>query len=40
MPRGGEPQDLANVILFLASVEASFANGAIVPVYGGWLAQG
>ncbi len=40
MPRGGEPQELANVILFLASPEASFVNGAAVPVDGGWLAQG
>ncbi len=40
MPRGGEPGELANVILFLASPEASFVNGAAVPVDGGWLAQG
>ncbi len=40
MPRPGEPQELANAILFLASPEASFVNGAALPVDGGWLAQG
>ncbi len=40
MPRGGEPGELANAILFLASPEASFVNGAALPVDGGWLAQG
>ena len=40
MPRSGEPVELANVIMFLASPEASFVNGAIVPVDGGWWAEG
>jgi NAD(P)-dependent dehydrogenase (short-subunit alcohol dehydrogenase family) len=37
-PRVGEPGEIANLVLFLASDEASFLNGAIVPVDGGWLA--
>ena len=40
MPRVGEPSELANVILFLASDEASFVNGAIIPVDGSWTAIG
>jgi NAD(P)-dependent dehydrogenase (short-subunit alcohol dehydrogenase family) len=40
MPRVGEPIELANAILFAASDEASFLNGAIIPVDGGWTAQG
>jgi NAD(P)-dependent dehydrogenase (short-subunit alcohol dehydrogenase family) len=40
MPRVGEPAEVANVVLFAASDEASFVNGAIIPVDGGWLAQG
>ncbi len=40
MPRVGEPVELANVIMFLASPEAGFVNGAILPVDAGWLAQG
>jgi NAD(P)-dependent dehydrogenase (short-subunit alcohol dehydrogenase family) len=40
MPRAGEPAELGSVIVFLASAEASFVNGAIIPVDGGWLAQG
>ena len=37
--RLGEPSEVANVILFLASDEASFVTGAILPVDGGYLAQ-
>lgn len=40
MPRVGEPAELAAAILFMASPEASFINGAALPVDGGWLAQG
>ncbi len=38
MPRVGEAVELANAILFAASSEASFLNGAIIPVDGGWTA--
>lgn len=40
MPRAGEPKELAAVILMAASDDASFLNGALIPVDGGWLAQG
>lgn len=39
MGRLGEPAEVANAILFLASDEASFITGAILPVDGGFLAQ-
>jgi NAD(P)-dependent dehydrogenase (short-subunit alcohol dehydrogenase family) len=39
MERLGEPSEVANAILFLASDEASFITGAILPVDGGFLAQ-
>ena len=37
--RFGEPAEVANAILFLASDEASFVTGAVLPVDGGYLAQ-
>jgi NAD(P)-dependent dehydrogenase (short-subunit alcohol dehydrogenase family) len=37
--RLGEPAEVANAILFLASEEASFVTGAILPVDGGYLAR-
>ena len=37
--RFGEPEEVAAAILFLASDEASFITGAILPVDGGYLAQ-
>ncbi|MDQ3387119.1 MAG: SDR family oxidoreductase, partial [Actinomycetota bacterium] len=37
--RLGDPTEVANAILFLASDEASFITGAILPVDGGYLAQ-
>jgi NAD(P)-dependent dehydrogenase (short-subunit alcohol dehydrogenase family) len=39
MGRLGEPSEVANAILFLASDAASFITGAILPVDGGFLAQ-
>jgi 3-oxoacyl-[acyl-carrier protein] reductase len=33
--RMGEPRDVANAYLFLASDEASFINGAVLSVDGG-----
>ncbi len=40
IPRVGEPVELANAILLVASDEASFFNGAVIAVDGGWTAQG
>jgi NAD(P)-dependent dehydrogenase (short-subunit alcohol dehydrogenase family) len=37
--RLGKPSEVAKAILFLASDEASFVTGAILPVDGGYLAQ-
>lgn len=37
--RPGEPREIANVVLFLASEEASFMTGSVVPVDGGMTAQ-
>jgi NAD(P)-dependent dehydrogenase (short-subunit alcohol dehydrogenase family) len=39
MGRIGEPAEVAAAILFLASDDASFITGAILPVDGGYLAQ-
>jgi NAD(P)-dependent dehydrogenase (short-subunit alcohol dehydrogenase family) len=37
--RIGEPAEVASAILFLASPEASFITGVVLPVDGGYLAQ-
>lgn len=37
-PRTGKPDEIANAALFLASDEASFVNGHILVVDGGWTA--
>ncbi len=38
MRRFGQPEEIANAILFLASDEASFVTGLIMPVDGGYTA--
>jgi 3alpha(or 20beta)-hydroxysteroid dehydrogenase len=38
IPRIGRPEEVANVVLFLASDEASFCTGSEYMVDGGWLA--
>jgi NAD(P)-dependent dehydrogenase (short-subunit alcohol dehydrogenase family) len=35
--RVGQPEDLARAALFLATDEATFVTGAVLPVDGGWL---
>lgn len=39
MGRIGKPRELANAVTWLCSDEASFVNGAVVPVDGGWTAH-
>lgn len=38
MPKPAQPEEIARVALFLASDEASFVNGAVIVVDGGWTA--
>lgn len=37
MGRFGKPDEVAKVILFLASDLSSYVNGAVIPVDGGFL---
>ena len=39
MGRIGEPSEVASAVVFLASDDASFVTGAVLPVDGGYLAQ-
>lgn len=38
MRRVGEPEEIASIVIFLASDEASYVNGANITVNGGILA--
>jgi NAD(P)-dependent dehydrogenase (short-subunit alcohol dehydrogenase family) len=37
--RLAQPEEIASLVLFLASDEASFITGAMYPVDGGWTTQ-
>ncbi len=37
-PRSGEPNEIAKAALFLATDDASFVNGTVLTVDGGWIA--
>jgi len=39
VPRVGEPEDVANLVSFLLSDQASFIDGVQIPIDGGWLTR-
>ena len=40
LQRIGQPEDIAGVVLFLASPSSAYVNGATLAVDGGWLVSG
>jgi NAD(P)-dependent dehydrogenase (short-subunit alcohol dehydrogenase family) len=39
MARRGKPEEISNVVLFLASDESSYMTGSTVVVDGGWVSN-
>ena len=37
--RWGEPEDIGNVVVFLASPAAAYVHGQVLAVDGGWMAR-